>query len=122
MLTYLFLVIQESLNANDLLRFQQIRQSVQNAISNAPSAAQASPARAGYNPSHTLPPPHLSQPLGAYRNGYPHTGIANGQRQAPPYGATMPLSLSFKPSPFYQIESSVGDVRTCEGKSKFWIA
>ena len=115
-LTLCFLAItdiQDAVSANDSLRFQQIRQSVQNAIAAGSSAR-----------STTLPLPTMSLPATASSMPYPPSGehgkgYTNGSRQPAAVGAAygQSLRLNFKPSPFYQIESPISDVRTCEGWS-----
>lgn len=113
-------VIEEAVIAQDPLRFQQIRQSVQNAISNAPAAG-ASPARASHSHNHSpahghaLASPHLPQPI-SFSTNFSRDGSAS----RPAHRTTMTGSrpnVSFKASPFYKIEASVSDVHTCDGKS-----
>lgn len=105
-------VIQDALNTNDGLRFQQIRQSVQNTIVNASGASSTrSPLIHAQPISAPTPPPSMPYSHGEYGRGH-----ANGHRPA----ASSPSQssrLNFKSSPFYQIENAVSDVRTCEGQS-----
>lgn len=101
-------LIQEALNANDGLRFQQIRQSVQNTISNA-SGVSSARAPAINIPSIGVPtPPPSSMPYAGHANGHRPAASSYGQ----------PSRLTFKPSPFYLIENNVSDVRTCEAMSQ----
>ncbi|KAF7544623.1 hypothetical protein G7Z17_g9804 [Cylindrodendrum hubeiense] len=114
-------VIEEAVIAQDPLRFQQIRQSVQNAISNAPAAG-ASPARATHSHNHSpahghaLASPHLSQPI-SFSTNFSRDGSAS----RPAHRTTMTGSrpnVNFKPSPFYKIEAPVSDVHSCDAMSQ----
>jgi hypothetical protein len=50
-----------------------------------------------------------------------HGSLSNGQRSGTGFGGSQSLVLSFKPSPFYQIEAQAGDVKACDGKSYAYI-
>ncbi|EKJ71122.1 hypothetical protein FPSE_08628 [Fusarium pseudograminearum CS3096] len=104
-------LIQEAINANDPVRLQQIRQSVHNSISN--SHASSSPSRT------TISHPHghaSTAPFGLSSMSFPttHSSLSNGQR----FGGSQAVTLTFKSSPFYQIEAHVGDVKICEVMSQ----
>ncbi|CAF3435789.1 unnamed protein product [Fusarium graminearum] len=104
-------LIQEAVNANDPVRLQQIRQSVHNSISN--SHASSSPSRTTISHPHG----HASTPtFGLPSMSFPstHSSLSNGQR----FGGSQAVTLTFKSSPFYQIEAHVGDVKVCEVMSQ----
>lgn len=113
-------VIEEAVITQDPLRFQQIRQSVQNAISNAPAAG-ASPARASHSHNHSpahghaLASPHLPQPI-SFSTNFSRDGSASRPAHRTTMAGSRP-NVSFKASPFYKIEAPVSDVHTCDGKS-----
>ncbi|KAJ3522053.1 hypothetical protein NM208_g13022 [Fusarium decemcellulare] len=104
-------LIQEAVNANDPVRFQQIRQSVHNTISNAPGGA--SPARA--NLSHAHAHGH-SAPYSMQNMSFSstHSSLSNGHRSGTGFSGSQSVTLSFKPSPFYQVEEPIGEVQTCD--------
>ncbi|KAF5669207.1 hypothetical protein FCIRC_9325 [Fusarium circinatum] len=106
-------VIQEAVNANDPVRLQQIRQSVHNSISS--SQTGSSPSRSNYPISHG----HASStPFGLHSMSFPsaHTSLSNGQRSVVNFSSS--VALTFKPSPFYQIEAVAGDIKTCDVMSQ----
>ncbi|KAH7140580.1 PINIT domain-containing protein [Dactylonectria macrodidyma] len=114
-------LIEEAVSAQDLLRYQQIRQSVQNAISNAP-ASSASPARASHshNPSsahgRSVASPHLPQPI-SFSTNFSRDSASS----RPAHRTAMPgmrPNVGFKPSPFYSIEAPVSDVHVCDAMSQ----
>ncbi|KAF9871617.1 MIZ/SP-RING zinc finger [Colletotrichum karsti] len=104
--------IQDAFNAGDVTRFQQIQRSIETTR----TGGSSSPA------SHkTARPPATSQPgvmrqdsYWSPRNGRP-TG-PNGHSTAHGFGAT--IGPRFKDTPFYELESRVGDVRVCETMSQ----
>ncbi|KAM0448126.1 hypothetical protein ACHAQK_000105 [Fusarium lateritium] len=104
-------LIQGAVNANDLVRLRQIHQSVQNTISN--SQGGSSPSRSTLPLSHGHGP---STPFGLPSMSFPstHGSLSNGQRSGTGFGGSQSLVLSFKPSPFYQIEAQAGDVKACD--------
>ncbi|KAM0428239.1 hypothetical protein ACHAPT_007140 [Fusarium lateritium] len=106
-------LIQEAVDANDPVRFQQIRQSVHNTISNAPAGT--SPARANLSHAHTH---GHSQPYQMQSTTYCSSapGLPNGHR--PAFGGSQSMTLNFKSSPFYQIEAPIGEVRACDAMSQ----
>ncbi|KAF5539505.1 hypothetical protein FPHYL_12278 [Fusarium phyllophilum] len=106
-------VIQEAVNANDPVRLQQIRQSVHNSISS--SQTGSSPSRSNYPISHG----HASStPFGLHSMSFPstHGSLSNGQRSVVNFSSS--VALTFKPSPFYQIEAVAGDIKTCDVMSQ----
>ncbi|KAF5647760.1 putative relatd to E3-like factor in the SUMO pathway [Fusarium sp. NRRL 25303] len=106
-------VIQEAVNANDPVRLQQIRQSVHNSISS--SQTGSSPSRSNYPISHG----HASStPFGLHSMSFPstHASLSNGQRPVVNFSSS--VALTFKPSPFYQIEAVAGDIKTCDVMSQ----
>ncbi|KAG5665662.1 hypothetical protein KAF25_009787 [Fusarium avenaceum] len=104
-------LIQGAVNANDLVRLRQIHQSVQNTISNSQSGS--SPSRSSLPLSHGHGP---STPFGLPSMSFPstHGSLSNGQRSSTGFGGSQSLVISFKPSPFYQIEAQAGDVKACD--------
>ncbi|KAK2681665.1 PINIT domain superfamily [Fusarium oxysporum f. sp. vasinfectum] len=106
-------VIQEAVNANDPVRLQQIRQSVHNSISS--SQTGSSPSRSNFPISHG----HASStPFGLHSMSFPstHSSLSNGQRSVVNFSSS--VTLTFKPSPFYQIEAVAGDIKTCDVMSQ----
>lgn len=106
-------LIQEAVNANDPVRLQQIRQSVHNSISS--SQAGSSPSRSNFPISHG----HASStPFGLHSMSFPstHSSLSNGQRSVVNFSSS--VTLTFKPSPFYQIEAVAGDIKTCDVMSQ----
>ncbi|KAL6921358.1 hypothetical protein ACHAP8_004046 [Fusarium lateritium] len=104
-------LIQEAVNANDPLRLQQIRQSVHNTISN--PLVSSSPSRTTLAHSHSHAP---SAPFSLSIMSFPntHSSLSNGQR----FGGSQAVTVTFKSSPFYQIEATVGDVKVCDVMSQ----
>ncbi|CAM1510344.1 Fc.00g006790.m01.CDS01 [Cosmosporella sp. VM-42] len=102
--------IQEVIRRNDVVQFQQIRHSVQNAIAN--TSTSSSPARVSQAP-YPVHSPHLPPPM-----AFPHTGTADVSNGHRPLAYAQALQLTFKTSPFYQVESTVSDVKTCEAMSQ----
>ncbi|XP_044717558.1 PINIT domain-containing protein [Hirsutella rhossiliensis] len=90
-------LIQETVNANDVSRFHQVRQSIANAFAqrSSPSSKSAAAARSS-NPtsSHSSLSTQFASPMPSYSNAAP--------------------SLTFKPSPFYRVETPVSTLRVCE--------
>lgn len=106
------IVIQDAVDANDPVRFQQIRQSVHNTISNAPAGT--SPARPNLSHAHTH---GRSQPYSMQSMSFSGSasGLSNGHRSSAGFGVSQSMALSFKSSPFYKIEATIGEVRACDG-------
>ncbi|KAH6969096.1 PINIT domain-containing protein [Fusarium avenaceum] len=104
-------LIQGAVNANDLVRLRQIHQSVQNTISNSQSGSSPSrsslPLSHGHGPSTSFGLPSMSFPS-------THGSLSNGQRSSTGFVGSQSLVISFKPSPFYQIEAQAGDVKACD--------
>jgi E3 SUMO-protein ligase PIAS1 len=119
-------LIQETVNANDHTRFLQIRHSITNAQAQRPSPSKSTSLRApGSTTSQPSPVPGSSYtmphglPSYSHTNGLNrdyHASTSNGtSRLTMPYAAAKPTSsLVFTPSPFYNVEASVTDVRTCD--------
>lgn len=111
-------VINETVANNDVARFHQVRQSIVNAFAQRASPSKAATARSNGSVA-AQPIPNLSTPSGSpySTTGYP--GRPYGQVSAngisSPYGSAV-YGCSFKPSPFYSVESAVSGLRTCEGK------
>lgn len=111
-------VINETFANNDVTRFNQVRQSIVNAFAQRASPSKAATARSNGSVA-AQPIPNLSTPSGSpySTTGYP--GRPYGQVSAngisSPYGSAV-YGFSFKPSPFYSVESAVSGLRTCEGK------
>ncbi|KAF4945207.1 hypothetical protein FSARC_14480 [Fusarium sarcochroum] len=108
-------LIQEAVNANDPVRFQQIRQSVHNSITNAHSGA--SPSRTTLSHSHGH---GHSAPYAMSSMSFPNThgSLPNGQRSGAGFGGSQSMALTFKSSPFYEIEAPACDVKTCDVMSQ----
>ncbi|KAI5457881.1 PINIT domain-containing protein [Mariannaea sp. PMI_226] len=99
-------LIEETLRANDAVRFQQVRQSIHNTISNA-SASGSSPARGLYSLGASVNHNVLHPPAMGYNEFSPD---AHGNHpSAPPR-----LHVNFRPSPFYKFERPIGEVRVCD--------
>ncbi|PON21706.1 hypothetical protein TGAM01_v209444 [Trichoderma gamsii] len=102
-------VINETFANNDVARFHQVRQSIYNASAQRASPSKAATARSNGSVA-AQPIPNLSTPSGSPygTTGYP--GRPYGQVSAngisSPYGSAM-YGFSFKPSPFYSVESAV---------------
>lgn len=123
-------LIQETVNANDVSRFHQVRQSIVNAFvqrsspSSKASAAAAARSISSASAPSPLPGPQLSSPMSfnhsngpnAYQQRGPYHGVgagpSAGHAPAAPYGAAV-SPLTFRPSPFYRVESQIG-ARVCE--------
>lgn len=115
-------VIQEAVNANDAARFLQVRQSILNACTQRSSPASKNTASRGGNSAPaaaqftaaTIPPLNTANafPPRGYHSG---TGAVNGYAANSSYGSAT-SALSFRPSPFYKIETLIGTVRVCDGK------
>ncbi|KAJ4232087.1 E3 SUMO-protein ligase pli1 [Fusarium solani] len=108
-------LIQEAVDANDPVRFQQIRQSVHNTIANAPAGT--SPARATISHAHTH---GHSQPYSMQSMSFSSSapGLSNGHRSSAGFGGSQTMALSFKSSPFYKVEATIGEVRACDAMSQ----
>ncbi|KAJ6441669.1 SUMO ligase SizA [Purpureocillium lavendulum] len=112
-------VIQSTVNANDALRFQQVRQSIVNASTqrgspSSKSAASRNPPSSASAQFHTsMPALNVNQSF--TQRGY--HGTPNGHTPAGPYGGTA-SSLTFRTSPFYRIEAQIGTVRVCDVMSQ----
>ncbi|POR33609.1 E3 SUMO-protein ligase pli1 [Tolypocladium paradoxum] len=122
-------LIQETVNANDVSRFHQVRQSIVNAFAqrSSPSSKSAAARSTNSSSSHSSLPAPSASPMPSYNNGgnaYHSRGYHGATGARPPnghapgtsYGASM-QSLTFRPSPFYQVEAQVNTLRVCEGKS-----
>ncbi|PNY29774.1 E3 SUMO-protein ligase pli1 [Tolypocladium capitatum] len=116
-------LIQETVNANDVSRFHQVRQSIVNAFAqrSSPSSKAAAARSSNSSSSHSSGPAQFTSPMPSYNNGgsayrsqgYHGTTDArplNGHAPGPSYGAAI-LSLTFRPSPFYQVEAQISTLR-----------
>ncbi|KPM37601.1 hypothetical protein AK830_g8952 [Neonectria ditissima] len=106
-------VIEEAVIAQDAVRFHQIRQSVQNVISNVHTG---SPARHSHTSSPHSPHAHTLQTPMAFANNYSRDANA-GRPSHRPVPTSRP-SVSFKQSPFYKIEAALSDVHVCDAMSQ----
>ncbi|KAF4984546.1 hypothetical protein FZEAL_280 [Fusarium zealandicum] len=104
-------LIQEAVNANDSVRFQQIRQSVHNTISNTPAGASPARATTSHTHAHGYSPGYIGQSMS------PHAGVSNGHRSGPGFGGSS-VTINFKPSPFYHVEATIGDIHACDVMSQ----
>ncbi|KAM0256165.1 hypothetical protein ACHAQJ_005142 [Trichoderma viride] len=102
-------LINDTVAHNDVARFHQVRQSIQNAFAQRASPSKAAAARS--NGSVAQPP--LPSPSAASTSPYGSISLP-GQRTyvtangipTSPYGSAM-YGFSFKPSPFYSIQGAV---------------
>ena len=117
-------VIQETVNANDVSRFHQIRQSIANAFALRSSPSKGASSRNSYG-FMTSSPVSLTGNSASAMQAYSSNSTTaprdyrvttNGHRTSQSYTAANPVVLMFKPSPFYHIMNRVSDVRTCEGE------
>ncbi|KAK4059635.1 transcriptional regulator family: Zinc finger, MIZ-type [Trichoderma harzianum] len=112
-------LINETVTSNDVVRFHQIRHSILRAFQERASPAKAATARS--NGSTAQP----ALPTSASSSSSYGTSSYSGQRAygqvsangvpASSYGT---YSFSFKPSPFYYVESAVSVLRTCEAMAQ----
>lgn len=114
------IVIQEAYNQQDIPRFYQIKQSITNAMSKQPTPQKPAPGRVRQSPS--IPSTSHSYDSHTTTNGYSshaqnYNGFGQGQGQSQSNGGlfspSISSSISFKPSPFYSIESQIGTVNSC---------
>ncbi|KFA65455.1 hypothetical protein S40285_00467 [Stachybotrys chlorohalonatus IBT 40285] len=119
-------LIQETVNANDVSRFQQIRHSIFHASTQRSSPSKIIPPIPSRH-ANLVPPPQsplansFLHPMSSYNpsttassNGMPrdyHTSISNGHLPNLSYSSVGPI---FSSSPFYHIEAPVTDLRTIE--------
>ncbi|KND91495.1 E3 SUMO-protein ligase pli1 [Tolypocladium ophioglossoides CBS 100239] len=111
-------LIQETVNANDVLRFHQVRQSIVNAFAqrSSPSSKGAAARSSNSSSSHSSMPAQFATPMPSYNNGgdaYHSRGYTrppNGHGPSTSYGASI-QSLTFRPSPFYQVDTPVSTLR-----------
>ncbi|OAA34421.1 Zinc finger, MIZ-type [Metarhizium rileyi] len=116
-------LIQETVAANDLTRFQQIRHSITNAVLQRPSLASKAPVqRNAMTTAATLPSPQFVPPRTPYnQNASPYqqrgihgiTSVANSRPLDTSFVSSIG-TIMFHYSPFYQIETAVSSLRTCE--------
>ncbi|RDA92592.1 hypothetical protein CP533_0938 [Ophiocordyceps camponoti-saundersi (nom. inval.)] len=122
-------LIQDTVNVNDVSRFYQVRQSVENAITQRGAPASKLPAQ-----SYTMMSPH-SLVSTQYTPAMPSNGPGNNaywqQRgysvtasttsdhhpSASSHSPAMP-PLEFRSSPFYRVEAHVSTLRVCEVMSQ----
>jgi hypothetical protein len=117
-------VIQETVNANDVSRFQQVRQSIANVVFQRSSPSSKNSAQRNAMATATsIPTAQFAPPITAYNHG------ASPYQQRGSHGTTMPVNgrplnipftpsttnITFHSSPFYRIEAAVSSLRTCEG-------
>ncbi|KAK7908339.1 hypothetical protein PG985_015642 [Apiospora marii] len=113
--------LQENLHADPAL-YAQLRSTIQSMSSNgrgghpppqngAPTPA---PSRGGaYGTSPGIPPVAPT-----YTNGYPPYGYGGQNRGFGGASAASKTMLQFKPSPFYTLQSQIGNVRTCDAMAQ----
>ncbi|KAG5929649.1 hypothetical protein E4U53_002406 [Claviceps sorghi] len=113
-------LIQETVNANDLSRFQQVRQSITNAL-----LQRSSPSSKHNSTRGTMPAMQAAQYVSSAAT---FSTVANPYQQRDSQGSTsttgsrslgLPFTsainyLTFHPSPFYRVEGPIGIPRTCE--------
>ncbi|KAK5997423.1 hypothetical protein PT974_02779 [Cladobotryum mycophilum] len=115
-------LIQETVNHNEVSRFHQVRQSIVNAVAQRSSPSKGPAARSNVNFPQSSLPSALSPSMPQYTAGNYSSagefgsGASNGHRSLSSYATTLTPPLSFKPSPFYQIEAPISNVRVCDGK------
>ncbi|KAG8407636.1 hypothetical protein J3459_016050 [Metarhizium acridum] len=120
-------LIQETVNANDASRFQQVRQSITNAASQRPSpSSKASTQRSTMTTAAGLPTTQFAPPMTSYnqaatpyqqRGLHGSTSAINGRFLNNPF-ASSTGNIIFHPSPFYCIETAVSNLRACETMSQ----
>ncbi|KJZ73377.1 hypothetical protein HIM_07171 [Hirsutella minnesotensis 3608] len=115
-------LIQETVNVGDVSRFHQVRQSISNAVAQRSSPSSKTAAAAAARSSNAAPihsslsnqlspsMPSYNNGVHAYQRGYPGAASAGGHSFA--------SSLTFRPSPFYQVETPVSSLRVCEVMSQ----
>ncbi|KAI9147941.1 E3 SUMO-protein ligase pli1 [Paramyrothecium foliicola] len=114
-------LIQETIAANDVSRFHQIRHSIINAQAQRSSPSKGASSRTNpiQSQSSSLPgSSYLSHSMPSYNhtNGLSrdyHSSPSNGSRIGMSYASSSP-SLTFTQSPFYHVEAGLTDVRTCD--------
>ncbi|KAL7789829.1 PINIT domain-containing protein [Trichoderma ceciliae] len=116
-------LINDTVAHNDVARFHQVRQSIVNAFAQRASPSKAAAARSGAS----LAQPSLPSPSASSVSPYGTAGFAgqrafgqvsaNGISSTSSYGSGM-YGFSFKPSPFYLVESAVSGLRTCEAMAQ----
>lgn len=116
-------VIQETIAANDVSRFHQIRHSIINA-----QAQRSSPSKGASSRTNPIQSQPSSLPGSSYLShsmpSYSHTnGLSRDYHSSPSNGSRIGLSfasssptLTFTQSPFYHVEAGLTDVRTCDGE------
>ncbi|KHN97668.1 Zinc finger, MIZ-type [Metarhizium album ARSEF 1941] len=116
-------LIQDTVNANDASRFQQVRQSILNVGSQRPSpSSKASAQRNTVAAATGLPNTQFVPPMTSYSQAaspYQQRGLHGSASAVNDRPLNSPFNPStgniiFHPSPFYRIESAVSNLRTCE--------
>jgi hypothetical protein len=110
-------VLEEIYQTNDVARYQQVRQSlvtIANVGAKRPSPVKPGPSRGFHDPPLSNMPTFNGDggANGSSSNGG-YSGYYHNNSRLP----TSSSALVFKPSPFYQIDSAIGDVHTCPGKA-----
>ncbi|CAI6085370.1 hypothetical protein V2G26_020627 [Clonostachys chloroleuca] len=108
-------LIQEAYNANDATRFQQIRQSIYNAMSQRSSPQKQTPRTSTPQMGLATPASHNGT-LGqnGFTNQHATPGYTSaGVRQTGFYPSSASPALLFKQSPFYHLESQISEVLKC---------
>ncbi|KAM3507208.1 hypothetical protein MY11210_007244 [Beauveria gryllotalpidicola] len=107
-------LIQES--SVDVSRFAQVKQSVSNAYAQRNGTAPITTTTPLKSRTTTSTGPNVHFPLSVpYGNGLP--GMSQGFG-TPRINIMTTPALAFKPSPFFQIKSTLGDVRICEAMAQ----
>ncbi|QPG95738.1 hypothetical protein C2857_001876 [Epichloe festucae Fl1] len=117
-------LIQETVNANDVSRFQQVRQSISNAVLQRSSPSSKNNTARGTVPvvpaAQFLPPiTSLNTAANPYQQRDLHGNAAttNGRSVSHPFACSTNHVL-FHPSPFYRVEAPIGTLRTCEAMAQ----
>ncbi|EQL00179.1 zinc finger domain-containing protein [Ophiocordyceps sinensis CO18] len=126
-------LIQETVEANDVSRFHQVRQSIANAFTqrSSPSSKSAAPARSNNpTPSHSSPSTQVASSMPSYNNGTAanqqrgyHGASSTASTCLAPISMYTPAapSLTFKPSPFYQVETPVSPLLMTQHRNSITI-
>ncbi|GAO18201.1 hypothetical protein UVI_02022680 [Ustilaginoidea virens] len=112
-------LIQEIVNAKDVSRFQQVRQSIVNAVTQRSSPFSKN--SAARNSLPTMSSTQFASSITALNPGtdsyqldsYSNTANTNGRAGNNPF-ADFAHQITFHSSPFYRVDAAVGSMRTCE--------
>ncbi|KAK2594435.1 hypothetical protein QQS21_007839 [Conoideocrella luteorostrata] len=117
-------LIQETVNANDVSRFQQVRQSISNAVlqRSSPSSKTSTPR----NSITTIPTAQFVPPTTSFnpgtnpyqQPGYHGTTTGTNGRASNSLFASSTNSVLFHSSPFYLVENTISGPKMCEAMTQ----